>query len=253
MLVQTKAPPQLDHWVDALWLFEGQGGAHRVLPDGCIDFLVDLESGKGSVAGPMTRAEVVELPPGTRVFGVRFRPGAAALLLEAPASELLDQHVALEDVASRQVAALAERLAEAPTQAARIAVLEALLYGGSPRSRAFDARVHRAAELIQRAHGAISVHAAAAACGVSERQLERLFGERVGVGPKLYARIARMRRAAALAQSYGGTQAQLAALAGYADEPHLLREFRALTGLTPHGLRTERRVGFVQAGGTALP
>src|SRR5690349_15653497 len=122
MLVQTSPPPQLGHWVDALWLFEGQGGAHRVLPDGCIDILVDLDSGEGSVAGPMTKAEVVELPAGARVFGVRFRPGAAALLLETSASALADQHVSLSDVTSRQVALFAERIAEAPTQEARAAL-----------------------------------------------------------------------------------------------------------------------------------
>jgi AraC-like DNA-binding protein len=251
MLVQTSAPPQLARWVDAFWLFEGEGGAHRVLPDGCIDFLVDLDSGEGSVAGPMTRAEVVELPAGARVFGVRFRPGAAALLLEASAGALADQHVALGDVTSRQVALLAERIAEAPTLPARAALIEALLRSG--RVRAFDARVHHAAALLDGAQGASSIPHLAAECGVSERQLERLFRERIGVGPKLYARIARMKRTVALCPSYTGTQAELAALAGYADEPHLLREFRALAGLTPRALQAERRVGIIQAPSASLP
>lgn len=252
MLLQSDAAPDLARWVDAFWLLEGEVGAHRVLPDGCIDFLVDLESGYGSVAGPMTTAEVVDLPAGARIFGVRFRPGAAALLLDTPADALADQHVPLGDVVPSHVATLAERIAEAAGQQARCAEVAALLRGPGRRQRAFDARVHRATALIDRSRGAASIRSVAEDCGVSDRQLERLFHERIGIGPKLYGRIARMARAVALAESHVEPQAALAARAGYADESHMLREFRALAGLTPHALRAERHVGFVQAG-LALP
>ena len=56
-----------------------------------------------------------------------------------------------------------------------------------------------------------------------------------------------MERAVSALGSSPVSQAELAARAGYADEPHLLRELRALTGLLPGELRAERHVGFVQA------
>jgi AraC-like DNA-binding protein len=49
-----------------------------------------------------------------------------------------------------------------------------------------------------------------------------------------------------LAANHASSQASLAHRCGYADEPHLVREFRSLTGLTPAALLAERRVGFVQ-------
>ncbi|MBF5043571.1 AraC family transcriptional regulator [Aggregicoccus sp. 17bor-14] len=244
MLQQAPSPLALSRWVDAFWLYEGAGHAHRVLPDGCMDLLVDLASGEGSIAGPMTRAEVVDLPAGTRLFGVRFRPGAAALLLEEPAHALADQHVAVAEVASRAVAALAEQVAEARTPQARIARVEALLQQATLRRRAFDPRVHHAVMLLEQAHGTLPVREVSEQVGVGERQLERLFRERVGYGPKLFARIARLSHA--LAQPESLVQAALAAQAGYADESHLLRDCRALTGRTPQALRAERDVGFVQ-------
>ena len=75
--------------------------------------------------------------------------------------------------------------------------------------------------------------------GLSERQLERLFDERVGYGPKTFARVVRLQRAVeSIARPAGprGTTASWATFArdcGYADQAHLIREFRALTGVTP--------------------
>ena len=57
----------------------------------------------------------------------------------------------------------------------------------------------------------------------------------------------------ALDRTAGGpaSWAALAARAGYADQAHFIREFRALAGLTPAAyLRERRAVGFVQYGRT---
>ncbi|GHG21425.1 MULTISPECIES: helix-turn-helix domain-containing protein [Amycolatopsis] len=77
--------------------------------------------------------------------------------------------------------------------------------------------------------------AAAAIAGlgvVSERRLRRRFVQAVGYGPATYLRVSRFQRAVALAPRISGLAA-LAAAAGYADQAHLSRECRALTGLTP--------------------
>jgi AraC-like DNA-binding protein len=109
-----------------------------------------------------------------------------------------------------------------------------------------DLRPRHAVRAIRHSHGALPIALVARDLGLSERTLERLFREQVGVRPKVYARIARMEWAREIAGSHRASQAALATLAGYADEPHLLRDFRALTGLTPGALLAETRVGFVQ-------
>jgi transcriptional regulator GlxA family with amidase domain len=77
--------------------------------------------------------------------------------------------------------------------------------------------------------------------GLGERQLERLFDERVGHGPKAFARVVRLRRATA-AITFGpiASWARFAIACGYADQAHLVREFRALTGLTPRQFAASR-------------
>src|SRR5690349_6997416 len=111
--------PALARWVDAFWAFESAGTAHRVLPDGCIDFIFDLDSARASVQGPMTRAELVALPAGQRIFGVRFAPGAGSSFVDSNVHELEDRSVELEAVTPARCWHLGERLAEARDDADR--------------------------------------------------------------------------------------------------------------------------------------
>ena len=67
----------------------------------------------------------------------------------------------------------------------------------------------------------------------SEKQLRRAFLERVGVGPKALARIARINYAARLIGTANRTHADVAVRAGYFDQPHLIRDFREMCGVTP--------------------
>uniref|UniRef100_UPI00352588EC helix-turn-helix transcriptional regulator n=1 Tax=Streptomyces sp. PU_AKi4 TaxID=2800809 RepID=UPI00352588EC len=81
------------------------------------------------------------------------------------------------------------------------------------------------------------VAATADELGVGARQLHRRSLAAFGYGPKTLARILRMRRALALART-GVPFAETAARTGYADQAHLSREIRDLTGLPPGGLLT---------------
>jgi AraC-like DNA-binding protein len=238
-------------WVDAFWAFESSGAPHRVLPDGCIDFIFDLKAGRAIVQGPMTRAEVFVLPAGSRVFGVRFAPGAGRAFVDTEAHALEDRSADLEDVTrAARSWRLAERVAEAENDVARRHLIGEFLLDPGARRRAVDGRLQRAVRAIQQSRGSVSVSTIARDLGISERTLERLFRDQVGVGPKLYARIVRLEWTRAAALGHQASQADLALLGGYADEPHLLREFRALTGVTPFALLAEDRVGFVQVDGT---
>ena len=70
----------------------------------------------------------------------------------------------------------------------------------------------------------------AAEVGYSERQLNRRVLAAVGYGPKMLARVARLRRLIALDDE---SLASRALDAGYASQAHMSDEVRRLTGLTP--------------------
>jgi AraC-like DNA-binding protein len=242
--------PALEPWVQAFWSSRAAGEARRILPDGCIDFIFNLDAGTARVVGTMTTSQLVVVPSGTRYFGVRFAPGAAATLIDTRADALCDASGTLHEVGHAAMHQLSERISEARDDRARAGIIAAYVRDASSRRRPLDRRLQRATTLLQQHHGALAIGELARHIGVSDRHLERLFMERVGARPKLFARVLRMQRALSLLEArplLASSPALARALAaGFADEPHVVRDFRALTGLTPRALLRERHVGSVQ-------
>src|SRR5262249_13301034 len=122
-----------------------------------------------------------------------------------------------------------------PTQQRICGLADLLLARLEPR-REPDPRVRAAVRVIRASRGRVTVRGLAGQLDLSVSQLERSFTRHVGLGPKLLARQARICALAAEAtrQDRPGW-ALLAAQYGYADQAHLARDVRELTGLTPQG------------------
>jgi AraC-like DNA-binding protein len=200
----------------------GTGRQQRIVPDACVDLI--WAGGRLSIAGPDTRPRVVMLAPGSRLVGVRLRPGAAGVVLGLPASELRDVSPDAADVVGRDVAA---------------ALLEALVAGYDPHAlllRAVELRGVRGpdplvrAAVVQLGRPGARVDRIAAELGVSSRQLQRRVSDAVGYGPKMLARVLRFRRLQALAPA---ALVELALDAGYADQAHMTAEVTRLAGVSP--------------------
>jgi len=210
--------------VACLWVNEpARDHAQRVVPDGCVDLFWQAD-GELVIAGADTGPRVAELPTGTCLSGIRLRPGAAGALLGLPACELRDRQVAAALVLGEQV----EPLREALTGATPGRRLELLADAVARRVAAPDGLVAAAARRL--AGRSVRVADVAAELGVGERQLHRRMVAAVGYGPKVLARVARLRRLVALAND---SLASRALRAGYASQAHMSDEVRRLTGLTP--------------------
>jgi AraC-like DNA-binding protein len=198
------------------------GQQQRVIPDGCVDLIWFGEQLR--VAGPDTRARVVELAPGSRLVGARLRPGAAGAVLNLPASELRDLTTDAAEVLGRDVAA---------------ALLEKLQSGSDPQTlllRALELRgVREIDPLLSAAVAALGrpcarVDEVAGELGVSARQLHRRVSDAVGYGPKMLQRVLRFRLLQALPPA---PLVELALDAGYADQAHMTAEVTRLAGVPP--------------------
>jgi AraC-like DNA-binding protein len=190
--------------------------AKRILPDGCLDVI--WQNGSVFIAGPDTTAQVASAPPGSRLFALRFAVGTGPGVLGVPADAFTDLEVPLADVWG---SAAARRLAEAGDP------LRALEDAAARRWRPPDrAMVAVAAQ----ARAGRPVDAIADSCGLSARQLLRRCTSTFGYGPKLLTRVLRLQRALELARA-GTPFAEVAAVAGYADQAHLARDVRSLAGV----------------------
>jgi AraC-like DNA-binding protein len=167
-------------------------------------------------------------------LGVRFLLGGAYTFLGAAADQLHNRRVALKDLWGRPAIELQTRLMEAKTREARFERIERAFL-----SRLADAvRPHPAiAKAISRLvaqHGASSVTDVALRFGLSQRRFIELFQREVGLSPKTLCRVLRFQWALRLITD--ASRPNLAALAvdcGYYDQSHLIRDFKAFTGVTP--------------------
>lgn len=200
----------------------------RVLPDGCID-LIWSDDGSCFVAGPDTHAFLYTGIPGTRLAGLRFAPGFGPRVVGVPAGELTDTRVPVDEVwrgadAQRTV----ERLWQSNSP---IDVLEHIAIERAGQSTG-DRLIDEVVRMARRGDGAARI---ADVVGLSDRQLQRRCIDAFGYGVKRLAKILRMIRAVAMARE-GVALATTAATTGYADQAHLARDVKALTGVTMRDL-----------------
>jgi AraC-like DNA-binding protein len=200
-----------------------------LLPDAAVEL---VWSGHGLfVRGADTRPHAVGSFPGRIFVGVRFRPGAAADVLGLQGAELADARVGVSVLWGRaEMERLESRLADCTSPAQTADVLEDIV---AARVRELPDPAVEAVVAALRARDA-TVAGLAERIGLSERQLLRRCTSALGYGPKTLGRILRFQRFRTLAAARAGAGlAELAANAGYADQPHLTRECVRLAGVTP--------------------
>jgi AraC-like DNA-binding protein len=215
-------------------------GWSAIVPDGCADLI--WFDGTLWIAGPDRQAKIECVVPGATVLGLRFQPGAASAWLRTPICDIGDARIPLEAFWGAAALRLAAWIGEAlcPADAARrleIALEHRLSQVGAPDNlaAAIFHLIHARSDYSVPVHDELSD-----AFGLSERTLRRRCLEGFGYGPKRLDRILRFQQFLRLARSSSSTgAADLAAGAGYADQPHLIREARHLADLTPNAIRQQ--------------
>jgi AraC-like DNA-binding protein len=166
---------------------------------------------------------------------VLLTPLGAYTLLGLPMEELRGQLVDLADVLGADGRRLGQRLRETPGWGPRFALMDRFLLRRLDRGPRPSPEVGWAWERLVATGGAVPIGRLAKEVGWSHRHLIARFRQQVGLGPKTAARLVRLdgvwRR---LDHAEGRLDwGRVAAEAGYADQAHLIREFRQFTGTTP--------------------
>jgi AraC-like DNA-binding protein len=176
------------------------------------------------------------------MLGVFLEPGSAWSLLHVPAVELTDHVVNLEHIWGARADGLVDDLAELD-DASRVDRLEALLLERLHRASVPWSSVDSVglARWVRAKPTSLTVRDLADAAGVSRQHLTRVFRQVVGVSPKRYCRLARFQAGLVYAGAGPGVSwARVAAELGYADQSHMIAEFRELSSLTPEALANQR-------------
>ncbi|MFZ4236977.1 helix-turn-helix domain-containing protein [Streptomyces murinus] len=240
------APEPLRPWFTGVRAFSPAGRPEETLvhlPAAATKVVLRMRAdGRRDVlaVGPRVRASYHPGKQGVSCVELWLAPGAVRPLLGVAATELVGRAIALSALpgaAASRLAAALHRLEPRDPLPELTGTLPASLPAVDPARTA----------LLRAGVDALSVHPdraparvreVAGELAVSERQLRNLFADGVGVSPKHYARIDRVRTIITRAPTT--PWAQLAAATGYYDQSHMTTDFRALMGVPPRAYFTDR-------------
>jgi len=204
---------------------------------------IDLRSGlrrrwpEAVLTGPSTHRVTELFSSGNpSSFVVVFQPGAVYRLFGVPAYRLVNQSLSAEKLLGPSLASLRDRIRSAHTLADMRQAAESFFLERCESAQRASV-VDQAAQLQLQSHGSVPVAELIRASGYRRHQFEREFIKRVGLRPKLYARVARFHyvlrlRAAHPALSWMAISHE----ADYFDQNHLVKEFWQLTGNAPSSM-----------------
>jgi AraC-like DNA-binding protein len=218
--------PALRAFVEHYWLIDWNLPApyeQHVVPHPSVNIV--FQPGSAQVAGVGRELFSIKLEGTSTVSGIQFRPGGFRPFFGRPVATLTGRRVPLPF--------------RGPTgdvlhgnNSARAAALDRFLIALDPRPDAKAAQAMRLVDAIRHDRTILRVEGFAAQAGLTERALQRLFADCVGVGPKWV--ILRYRVLEVLDRAEPGVAwATLAADLGYSDQAHLIRDFSATLGMTP--------------------
>jgi AraC-like DNA-binding protein len=244
--VELPAPSPLDELVHCFWFLRGEfppGGAPQtVVADGRLEIILHLADpfSIGGAAGLTRQADALVSGQITGpitlfgngagdVVGIRFRTASAAALLDVPLADLTDRVEPLAAISSRLTTDLLTAARAHQHPAGRVTALARVLSAAARR---------RPDRLVAAATGALQsgqrVDGIARSLHLTTRSFERRMLAGTGLPPATLRRVMRFRRAFRMLDGAPrGTWTEIATLAGFADQSHLIRDFRQFAGCAP--------------------
>ena len=195
-------------------------------------------TGDLSAVGPLRRARYKTVPTAQLYVRVCLHPGRARRVLGLPLHELADRIVPLEATWNSSGRSLCAQLIESEPSSA-VPLIEEALRKFMRLQKTEPCVVNQIVRAIDAAPD-VSVDEHAFAAGLSGRQLRHLFRVELGMGPKHYSRIVRVKQL--LAKAGTNTWAELALDAGFYDQAHMIADFRDLLDCTPDTFLSGRTV-----------
>ncbi len=169
------------------------------------------------------------------MVGIVFKgTGLMTLFPSVKLENLLNRRVSFVELLGSEAEIIAEQLEKVADAKAQVALIDTYLLDRLARFEQPPTLADQAALLILRKRGMITMEKVADTLNVGERHLRRVFGQRLGINAKLFARIKRFQYInLCLTQNETLDWQDFLVEGGFYDQAHFIKDFVAFCGKAP--------------------
>ncbi|MDD3040241.1 helix-turn-helix domain-containing protein [Bacteroides sp.] len=246
---EYKPDALLTPYIETYWTacgFQGPKESHRILPDGCVDIILSLNSSAHfelipfhpTIIGTMTTFCNGSYTNEVYLVGIRFRPAGFTAFCRVPIHEFTDKRIDLALVESLFDERFYGGLPEKETTTEVIRHIDSYFIRKLKDVFIPEARIVYAIELIRQSNGVLSPDEIAHKSCLSIRHFERKFKAAIGTSPKTFSKIVKFQHTCDYLRMNNDKSLLSAAIdCGYYDQAHLIKDFKALSGSTPSSFK----------------
>lgn len=201
---------------------------NNILPDACIDIVIDFTAKSISFAGYSKETVSLELKGNVNFMGVRMKPGAFFALFNIGADEIMDNPIVFAEIEKDYNL---DEIFSLNNAAEQLALFKGYLLGKI--KNADNTQFITIADDLYDIPNEQGVADIAAFLGYNQRQLLRIFKQNYGISPKVLLNILRLHLCLTLILEEDMELAQIALRCGFYDQAHFIKEIKRYTGISP--------------------
>lgn len=240
----------LSHYIKSLWLIDSGADTslskQKIIPDGYPELIFhygdrfnikitgtwELQE-QCLLAGQIRNHFHLENTGKSGMIGMKLMPYTLSKLFDLDMSLFKDKVVPLASVQSELLRSFTQLIPSLEDKDEFIESIQSLISERSMQVNGNETSCEIAVKKILESKGSMSIAQLCEFINISERQLERQFLKRVGVSPKLYARIIRFSYIFELMQKQDQSWSDLVYQSGFYDQSHFIKNFKEFTGEDP--------------------
>ena len=192
MYSEIKPPVNLSGIIDSFWMFSNISSEQfKVLPDGCIDIIFDLNQNKSIISGIMTGFQFRQLPANSNLIGIRIPVERFSGMISVPIAETRNLRVDYSQIMDNRYSFVPEQLNDFSSPNDKFLFLMSFIEKVTRQPKQSDELILSIVGLIRTLNGIINVSCLAESHNISLRQLQRRFKNAIGLTIKEFSKIVR--------------------------------------------------------------